>query len=1383
MLSKYFIERPVLGNVIAIIMMILGAVSIFGLPISQYPPMTPPTIQVSTSWPGASAAMMQQMVASSIETQVNGVENMLYMQSDSTNDGRYTLTVTFEVGTDPNIAQVNVQNRVAIAVPGLPQSVQKQGITTKMQSTAILQFVTLTSDDPSHDALFLSNFANLQMQNRLARIKGVAAANVFGVGNYSMRIWLDPAQLAARSLTPSDISNAISRQNVMLAGGQIGAPPVPNGQDFQYTLNVLSAMNSPEEFGNILVKVDDQGAITRLQDVGRVELGSQNYSQFFKLGDKPAGGIAIYQLPSANAIATAKAVRAEMEAIAQTFPKDMSWEIPFDTTMFVTASIDEVYHTLFEAGFLVLAVIMIFLQDWRAVLVPATTVPVTIIGAFAAMASLGFSINLLTLFAIVLCIGIVVDDAIVVVEGVAKKVEHGETPHDAAVNAMTELMGPIIGITLVLMAVFLPASFISGITGQMYRQFALVIAATALISGINAVTLKPTQAATFIKPKPLGVVKKNWFFKKFDQGFEKISNSYAGLMQILMNHRKISMTVGFALIAFAIYGLVKVPTGFIPNEDQGYLVVSVQLPNASSLQRTTETMANVAKIIETVPGVQKVVSVGGINALNNSASQANAGVMYVILKPWDERAKSPGEDLRSIFPGLSAKMQSVQEATVNVLLPPAIPGLGLSGGFQMQVVLTDLSNDYQKLARATDALAQAVSARPEVMLAFTPFRATVPQYELKFNAARAETLGVSLGDAYDVLQNSIGSTYVNQFFTFGQTYQVYIQADGKDRVSTDQIGKLYVKSSTGSMVPLGSFVDITETTGPGIASQYNLFPTAALLGAANGDYSSGQAMAAVEEVAKEVLPPGVSFYWTAMSYQEKLVGNTVVLVFALSILLVYLVLAAQYESWVAPFAVILAVPLALVGVVAALFLTGLPNNIYVQIGLVLMIALASKNAILIVEVALEERRHHGLSLIDAALKASHERFRPIVMTSIAFILGVVPLLTSSGAGAASRISIGLTVFSGMIASTVFAVALVPIFFVQIEGFFEARAKKSAEKKARALAWAVVDARSEDGTTETSGVSKNKNASENELTDISLGEVILRRLDLAENELAITDEMSDKQSAEPEIAHELTNSDGIGSEAETSSEPVASVLDEVASPEQIAEIEPVETSPDPSPIVEPSERVAIDIAPDPVEDLPAESAELPGASDLPSFAEDFLTESEQPAFASETQLVTEGLAEPVTAPVVEPVVEPVTAPVVEPLPVAEPVAEPVVAPVVEPVTLLVAEPVPVPQAVTEPDQAVIENVAVSPLEVANNPTVFNDDALRQMFRNAAEPVPQAALQPVAEAVPEPVPESVQELAANIAVDQLDEINNSPALNDDALRRMFKNAADEVNGNGN
>ena len=938
MLSKFFIERPVLGNVIALITMLIGAVSIFSLPIAQYPPMTPPTVQVTTMWPGASASLVQRLVASNIENQVNGVENMLYMQSDATNDGRYALTVTFQVGTDPNMAQVTVQNRVAIALAALPAAVQKQGVTTKVQSTAILQFVTLTSSNPEHDALFLSNFANLQLKNRLARIPGVAAANVFGVGNYSMRIWLDPAQLAMRGLSPTDVSTAISRQNVMLAAGQVGAPPVPMGQDFQLTLNVTSALDTPEQFEQILLKVNEQGETTRLRDVARVEIGSQNYSQFFRLDEKPAGGIAIYQQPSANAIDVAKAVKAELETASKTFPKEIKWEIPFDTTMFVSASIKEVYHTLFEAGILVLLVIMLFLQDWRATLVPATTVPVTIIGAFACMAGMGFSINLLTLFAIVLCIGIVVDDAIVVVEGVAKKVEHGETPRQAAINAMNELLGPIIGITLVLMAVFLPASFIAGITGQMYRQFALVIAATALISGINAVTLKPTQAAQFITPKAPNA-KKNWFFAKFDFYFEKISNWYAGLMHVLMAHRKITSLVGGLLIAAAIVGLIRLPTGFIPNEDQGYLVVSVQLPDASALERTQVGMALVVKQLEKVPGVDRVVSIGGVNALSNNSSQPNTGVMYVILKSWEDRGKAKGQDLKSIYIGMTLALKNVQEVTAQVLLPPAIPGLGLSGGFQMQLLLTDGSNDFKTLEAITEQFLEAARKLPEIQAIFTPFRNNVPQLTLTFNATRAETLGVSLGDAYDALQASVGSTYVNQFFKFGQTYQVFLQADGKSRMTADQISRIYVKNKSDNMVPLGSFIEIIETTGPAIASQYNIYPSAAVLGAASAGYSSGQVITALEKLAATNLPESVTYRWTAMSYQEKLVGNTVILVFALSILLVYLVLAGQYESWSAPISVILAVPLALVGTVIALFMTGLPNNIYVQIGLVLMIAI------------------------------------------------------------------------------------------------------------------------------------------------------------------------------------------------------------------------------------------------------------------------------------------------------------------------------------------------------------------------------------------------------------------------------------------------------------
>lgn len=1041
MLSKTFIERPILSNVIGIIIVLIGAVSIFALPVSQYPQMTPPTIQVTTSWPGANAKLVQELVGSNIENQVNGVDGMLYMQSFSTDAGTYQLTVTFEVGTNPDMAQVNVQNRVAIALPMLPQAVQALGVTTKTQSTAILQFVTVTSKDNSRDALFLSNFANLQMQQRLARIPGVAAANVFGVGNYSMRVWLDPAQMRARNLAPSDVMQAINKQNVLLSAGQIGAPPVPSGQVFQFTVNVASAMDDPEQFGQIVVK-EDEDRLTRLRDVARIELGSQNYNQFFQLGDKPAGGIAIFQLPDANALQVAQAVRDEMDQIAKNFPPDIVWDIPFDSTTFVTASINEVYQTLFEAGLLVLLVIMVFLQNWRITLVPAITIPVTIIGAFAGMAALGFSINLLTLFAIVVVIGIVVDDSIVVVEGVAKKVEAGMKPKQAAIEAMGELMGPIIGITLVLMAVFLPAAFISGITGQMYRQFALVIAITALLSGIAAISLSPAQAGELIKvpkkgqsPKP-----KNRFARAFDRGFEAVATRYGKLMHVLMDNATKTAIVGLVIIGASLYGLSRIPTGFIPNEDQGYLIAAVELPAGASLERTQNALAEVRQVIQSVPGVEQVVTIGGVSLLDNNNTSPSAGAMWIILKPWDERAKAKGEDLRSIYGRMSVALREVQTANASVVLPPAIPGLGMSGGFNLQLLLIDGSNNFDKLEDATNQFIEQVNALPSVGMAFTTFNNNSPQIELTFNPARAETLGVPIGDAYDALQTYLGSSYVNQFFKFGQTYQVYVQADGPFRTDIEEIQRLYVRSRSGEMVPLGSFVEVKETLGPSITSLYNLFPTASVNGAAAPGFSSGQVLADVTALANERLPQGISYEWTAMSYQEQLVGNTQIIVFALSILLVFLVLAAQYESWVAPIAVLSAVPLALSGIVVALMATGLDNNIYVQIGLVLMIALSAKNAILIVEVALEAVKK-GMSYSEAALHASKERFRPIVMTSIAFILGVTPLLTATGAGAASRFSIGITVFSGMIASTTLAVAIVPIFFAKIMTFFQKDAEE------------------------------------------------------------------------------------------------------------------------------------------------------------------------------------------------------------------------------------------------------------------------------------------------------------------------------------------------------
>ncbi|MBV8046714.1 MAG: efflux RND transporter permease subunit [Paludibacterium sp.] len=1036
MIAKFFIERPVLANVIAWIIVLVGAVAVFGLPVSQYPQLTPPTVQVTTSYPGASALTVQQQVAQTIEQQVNGVEGMLYMQSTSSNDGRYTLTVSFAVGTDADQAQVAVQNRVAAAIPLLPNAVQQQGVVTKKKSTSILQIVTLSSDRPEMDGLFLSNFASLRLKDRLTRLPGVADVNVFGVGQYSMRVWLDPQQMKQRGLVPANVIALLNKQSQPISVGQVGAPPAPAGQAQQLTVNLAGAPNDAEDFGRIILKTDGNGAITRLRDVARIELGSQNYGQTFKLDGRPAAGVAIYQLPDANALATAQAVKTEMARLAKDFPPGLRYDVPFDTTVFVKASIDEVYQTLYEAGVLVLLVIVIFLQDWRATLVPATTVPITIIGAFAAMAAMGFSINLLTLFALVLCIGIVVDDAIVVVEGVAKYVEAGKAPREAAVIAMKELMGPIIGITLVLMSVFLPAAFIPGITGQMYRQFALVIAATALISGINAITLKPTQSAKYVRAHAQGKPK-NAFFRAFDKLYFPLEERYARLVARLVAARKISALVAAGVIVLAIVGLARLPTGFIPTEDQGYLMVAVQLPDAASIQRTDKALADVTRIARALPGVEHVIAIGGISPLDGNASLANAGLVYLTLKDWDERAKHKGQDLRTMYAELNRQLAAVPDIQPLVLVPPPIPGLGMSGGFQMQLELTDGSGDLNKLAEAARRLVAAAKARPEIQAAFTPLRTQVPQLQLTLNRARAEMLGVAVNDVYDVLQSYLGSAYVGQFSKFGQNYTIYVQADQSFRARADQIAALTVRNNQGEMVPLGSFLAARPITGPALIPQYQMYPTATLNGAAAPGYSSGQALAAMEDVAAEVLPQGVGYEWTALSYQEKLVGSSVIVVFGLAILLVYLVLAGQYESWWLPVPVILAVPMSLVGTVSVLWVVGLANNIYVQIGLVLLIALSAKNAILIVEVA-QEMRHEGHDLVHAALEGSRRRFRPILMTSFAFILGVAPLVLAKGAGAAARVSIGLTVFSGMLASTVLAVAFVPVLYVVIVSWRERR---------------------------------------------------------------------------------------------------------------------------------------------------------------------------------------------------------------------------------------------------------------------------------------------------------------------------------------------------------
>ena len=1031
MISKFFIERPVLSNVIAILMILIGGVSLFSLAVAQYPDIVPPTVQVTTRYPGASAKTVIDTVALPIEQQVNGVEDMLYMQSYSAADGTYTLTVTFKIGTNLDFAQVLVQNRVSSALSQLPSSVQNQGVTVQKRSTAILLFVTLTSPNATYDSLFLSNYATINIRDELSRLPGVGNVTVFGAGQYSMRVWLDPNKLQVRSLMPQDVIQAIQQQSQQVTAGQVGAPPTPAGQAFQYTLNVSGRLDDTTEFEDIIVKTGSNGDVTRVRDVGRVELGAQTYSQVFSLNKRPAAGIGVFQSPGANALEVEKAVTKKMAELSRAFPRDIRYDTPFDTTKFVSASINEVYKTLIEAGLLVLIVIMVFLQDWRAMLVPATTVPVTIVGAFAAMAALGFTINFATLFAIVLSIGIVVDDAIVVVEGAAHNIEQGMSGHDAAIKAMDVLFAPIVGITLVLISVFLPASFLPGMTGRIYAQFALVIAATALLSAINAATLKPTQCALWLR-RPVPLEQRNFFYRGFNRVYERIERGYARLIGRMARHSGASVILALILIGIGGYGLSRVPTGFIPIEDQGYLLAAVQLPDGAALDRTQRVMDKVQDIAAKTPGVEQVMTIAGISALDNSSSLANAGVAYLILKEWSERGK--GEDLLSLFNGLNQRLADIPEARILVVPPPPIQGIGNAAGFSMQVELRDGNADFGKLQAITNAMVANGQTQSALQRVSSTFRSTVPQFDVEIDRVKTQTLHVTTDQVFSTLSSYLGASFVNQFNKFGRTFQVYTQADAQYRLTLRDIENLMVRNSNGDMIPLGTVAKITPSLGPSLISLYNLYPSSTIIGLPARGYSSGQSMALMEQIAAKTLPPGTGYEWTAMSYQEKAVGGQIYLVFALAMLLVYLVLAGQYESWYAPLSVILAVPLSLLGPMAVLSGLRIENNLYTQIGLILLIALSAKNAILIVEVALELHVRDGKPLVASAVEASRARFRPILMTSFAFILGVVPLVLASGAGASARKSIGITVFSGMIASTCLAVLFVPTCFVVVQRF-------------------------------------------------------------------------------------------------------------------------------------------------------------------------------------------------------------------------------------------------------------------------------------------------------------------------------------------------------------
>jgi HAE1 family hydrophobic/amphiphilic exporter-1/multidrug efflux pump len=1050
MFVNFFIDRPIFASVLAIVIVVAGAVAIPFLPIAMFPQITPPQVVVQATYPGASAEVVEQTVATPIEQQVNGVENMIYMSSRSGSDGTMTLTVTFKVGTNHDIAAVNVQNRVAIAEAQLPSDVVRQGISITKQSPDLVEIVALTSPDGSRDELYLSNYATLQVRDALARVPGVGQVQVFNGRDYGMRLWLNPDTLASLGLTAGDVANAVREQNLQAAAGQIGQPPAPKGQQFQYTVTTRGRLSTPAEFEDIILRTRSDGSILRVRDVGRVELGAQSYSSFGRVGGKPAALVGIFQLPDANALDVSKGVQAAMARLAPSFPSGVSHTRPYNTTEFVRVSIEEVVTTLLIAIGLVILTVYVFLQDWRATLIPTLTIPVSLVGTFAVISAFGFSINTLTLFGLVLAIGIVVDDAIVVVENTQRHLDEEQlTAPEATRRASAEVVGPVIATALVLMAVFIPIAFLPGITGELYRQFALTIAVSVALSAFNALTLTPALCALLLRPAGTG--RRRWLARLWNASFDRLTTGYDWTVRHIVRRAALAMVVLVVLSGVA-YALMRtVPTGFAPTEDQGYLLVNVQLPDAASLERTDAVTRRVEKILLETPGVETVVAIGGRSFISG-VNGPNVASLFPRLAPWSGR-KKPELQADAILGRLRAQLAGIQEAVIVVFPPPPIRGLSSGGGFQfeLQSVAGGLLSDLDTVARQ---IIDEARRRPELAGMYTGFRPGVPQLDAQVDRAKARALGVPISDVFSSLQIFLGSLYVNDFNAFGRVYRVQLQAEPSFRATPADIARLYVRSQPGQnggvqngqaipqMVPLSTLVTVRPITGPDTITHYNLYRSAEISGDTAPGASSGQAIAIMEDLARRFLPKSMGYEWTGLAFQEIEAGSWAVYVFALSALFVFLVLAAQYESWLIPLAVILAVPLGILGALTALWLGGLANDIYAQIGLALLIGLASKNAILIVEFA-KERRERGLEIREAAREAARIRFRPILMTSFAFILGSLPLVFASGAGAAGRHSIGSTVVGGMLAITVLGVLLVPAFYVAIEGLGEWRRSRSS----------------------------------------------------------------------------------------------------------------------------------------------------------------------------------------------------------------------------------------------------------------------------------------------------------------------------------------------------
>jgi multidrug efflux pump len=1034
-ISKFFIDRPVFAGVLSFMIFIGGLISLTVMPISEYPDVVPPSVVIRANYPGANPKVIAETVATPLEESINGVEGMLYMSSQATTDGLMTLTVTFKLGTDPDQAQQLVQNRVSQAEPRLPEEVRRLGVTTIKSSPDLMMVVHLTSPEGRYDMTYLRNYALINVKDRLARIDGVGQVQLFGSGDYSMRIWLDPQKMAQLGLSASDIVNEIRAQNIQAAAGVIGSSPNLEGVDLQLSVNAQGRLQSEEEFGEIIIKTSPSGAITRLKDVSRIELGSAEYSLRSLLNNKQAVAIPVFQAPGSNAIEIADQVRTVMEEIKTTMPQDVSYEIVYDTTQFVRASIEAVVDTLLEAIALVVIVVILFLQTWRASIIPLIAVPVSIVGTFAVMQMFGFSINALSLFGLVLAIGIVVDDAIVVVENVERNIENGLAPREATYKAMTEVSGPIIAIALVLVAVFVPLAFISGLTGQFYKQFALTIAISTVISAFNSLTLSPALAALLLQshdaPKDRLTRVMNilfgWLFRGFNAVFTRGSNAYSGGVRRVISRKTLMMAIYLVLIGSTVFLFKAVPGGFVPPQDKQYLVGFTQLPDGASLDRTEDVIRRISDIALKVPGVESAIAFPGLS-INGFTNSSNAGIVFLSLKPFEER-ETPELSAGAIAGRLNQELGVIQDSFSAIFPPPPVQGLGAIGGFKLQI--EDRNGlGYEALDAAVKGFLAKAYATPELVGLFSSYQVNVPQLYADVDRAKARQLNVPLTDIFNTLQIYLGSVYVNDFNKFGRTYSVRVQADAAYRAQAEDIGKLEVRSTSGEMIPLSAVLKVTSSAGPERAMRYNGFLSADINGNAAPGVSSGQARAIVEQIAADTLPAGISFEWTELTYQEIIAGNSGVLIFPLAILLVFLVLAAQYESLSLPLSIIMIVPLGILAALAGVWLTGGDNNVFTQIGLIVLVGLSAKNAILIVEFA-RELEFEGAKPFDAVITASRLRLRPILMTSMAFIMGVVPLVVSTGAGAEMRHAMGVAVFSGMIGVTLFGLFLTPVFYVLV----------------------------------------------------------------------------------------------------------------------------------------------------------------------------------------------------------------------------------------------------------------------------------------------------------------------------------------------------------------